>query len=100
VARFAFALIVGLLTFSVSGVSSLVVSEPCTGYELTGQGEDEGGCPPSCVTCGCCAQAAEAVTIVVASSPDAPVSELVAFFPGVPIADPRDILHVPKPSLA
>jgi hypothetical protein len=100
VARFALALIVGLLTFSASGVSSLVVPEPCTGYEFTGQGEDEGGCPPTCVTCGCCAQGAEAVTMVVASSPEAPLSELVAFLPGVPITDPRDILHVPKVYLA
>jgi hypothetical protein len=100
VARFAIALAVGLLTLSASGVSSLIVPEPCTGYELTGQGEDDGGCPPTCLTCGCCAQAAEAVSFAAASSPDTPTCELAIVLPDIPNADPRDILHVPKLALA
>lgn len=100
VRRLAFAIIIGLLSLSASGISSLIVDEPCTGYELTGQGEDEGGCPPTCVTCGCCAQAAEAVTFTAADSPDAPVSDLAAVLPHFPTTDPTDILHVPKLALA
>ena len=98
--RFAFAIIVGLLTLSASGVSMVIAGEPCTGYELTGQGEDDGGCPPTCVTCGCCAQAAVTVSIAVSSSPDIPVSAVIAVLPRIPRTDPLDILHVPKPALA
>jgi hypothetical protein len=100
VRRFAFAIIVGLLTLSASGLSALAVGEPCTGFELTGQGEDDGGCPPTCVTCGCCAQAAVTVSIAVSSSPDIPVSDVIAALPRIPRTDPFDILHVPKHALA
>ena len=96
VQRFALAIIVGLLTLSASGVSTLVAGEPCTGYEITGQGEDDGACPPTCVTCGCCAQAAEPVGIAISSSLDIPVAHLIAVLPGIPRTDPLDILHVPK----
>jgi hypothetical protein len=100
VRRLLLALIVGVLAVSAAGVSSLIVAEPCTGFELTGQGEDDGACPPTCVTCGCCAQAAEPVALLLASSPDAPVSYLVAFLFEILYADPRDILHVPRLALA
>lgn len=94
------ALVVGLLTISASGVTSLIVDEPCTGYELAGQDEDDGACPPTCVTCGCCAQAAEAIAFTIASSPDDPLSDVAAVLPDLLNADPRDILHVPKSVLA
>lgn len=92
--RFALAIIVGVLTLSASGLSSLVINEPCTGYELLGS--DDGGCAPTCVTCGCCAQAAEPVTVVVAMSPDTLIADIAAFLPDLPRTNPRDILHVPK----
>jgi len=94
VRRFVLAIIVGLLTLSASGVSSLVINEPCTNHES--QGRDDGACPPTCVTCGCCAQAAEPVTVVVAMSPEVLVADIVAFLPDIPRTAPRDILHVPK----
>jgi hypothetical protein len=100
VRRFVFAIIVGLLTLSASGVSTIVAGEPCTGFELTGQGEDDGACPPTCVTCGCCAQAAEPVGIAISSSPDVLVSHLITLLPRIPRTDPLDILHVPKLRLA
>jgi len=59
VRRFALAIIVALSTFSASGAYALVITEPCTGYEQPGQ--DVGACPPTCVTCGCCALAVETV---------------------------------------
>jgi hypothetical protein len=98
VPRAVLAIIVALLTFSASGLSSLVIAEPCTGYEVAGS--DEGTCPPTCVTCGCCAQAAEPAVVVVASSPDIPVADVSAFLPDLPRTAPHDILHVPKPALA
>ena len=93
---FALGVLVGLLTLSASGVSSLFVAEPCTEYEFTGGVEDDGKCPPTCVTCGCCAQAAEPVTIPIASVPDLRIADGRAPLAPVPSADPGDILHVPR----
>ena len=96
--RVILAIIVGLLTFSASGVSGLVIDEPCTGYELAGS--DDRACPPTCVTCGCCAQAAEPALVVDAASPDIPVADITVFMSDLPRTAPLDILHVPKPALA
>jgi hypothetical protein len=96
--RFALASIVAVLTFNASGVSRLVIAEPCTIYE---QGEsDDRACPPSCVTCGCCAQAAEPATIRLTDSLEVLVAEIGTVIPRPPKTRPRDILHVPKPRLA
>jgi hypothetical protein len=92
--RFALAIIVGLLTLSASGISTLVVAEPCVGYEQTGQ--EDADCPPTCLTCGCCAQAVEPVLVSVATSPEAPVVEINPFVLCVPTTRAREILHVPK----
>jgi hypothetical protein len=94
VRRVALGIIVALLTFSASGVSSLVISEPCTGYEQPGQ--DDGACAPTCVTCGCCARAAEPAGLPVASSLEAPVTDVCPAVPRLPNTPPADILHVPK----
>ena len=94
VRRFALAVIVSLLTFSASGVVSLVRAEPCTANEPAGT--NDSACPPTCVTCGCCAQAAETTTLVAMTSPDNPIGAIVPALPQLPKSDPRDILHVPK----
>lgn len=93
--RLGLAIILGLLAFSVSGVSGLIASEPCSLFETSGG--DDGACPPTCVTCGCCAQGIEPVQLPLAVSPCASVGELQIVLPEFPSADPRDILHVPKP---
>jgi hypothetical protein len=98
VRRFGLAILVALLTLSASGVSALVIDEPCTGYEQPGQ--EDGACPPTCVTCGCCAQAAEPVILPAASSPEVPIVQVGAFIPAVPLTRARKILHVPKLPLA
>jgi len=98
VRRLALAIIVALLTFSASGASSAIWPEPCTGYEQSGQ--DDGICPPICATCGCCAQAAEPASVVVASSPDTSVAEVASALPRLVKPDPRAVLHVPKSLLA
>ena len=94
VRRLAPGIIVALLAFSISGVSGLVMSEPCTGYEQPGR--EDGACPPTCVTCGCCAQAAEPVALFVAGSLEVPVTDIGSLIPLVPRTSPRDILHVPR----
>jgi len=94
VRRFALAIIVALLTVNASGVVSLVRAEPCTANEPAGR--NDSACPPSCVTCGCCARAAEPGALVAMSSPGIPVSDLLPTLPQLPKTDPGDILHVPK----
>ena len=96
--RCALAILVALLAFASSGVSALVVGEPCSAYEQSGQ--EDAACPPTCVTCGCCAQAVEPAAIQVADLPDGPVSENHAPVPRPPTTPVRDILHVPKPLAA
>ena len=80
--------------FSASGASALVIDEPCTGFEQAER--DDGVCPPMCVTCGCCAQAAEPVIWQATNSPDVPVVEVRSLVPLLPSTQARDILHVPK----
>ena len=92
--RFFLAIVVVLLTASASGVSTMVVGEPCTGDEQPGR--DDGTCAPICVTCGCCAQAAEPVVLSVAISHHSPPGDLDTIVPRLPRTNPRDILHVPK----
>ena len=94
VRRLVLAFIVALLTFSASGAYALVIGEPCTGYEQSGR--EDGACPPTCVTCGCCAQAVEPVLLHVTISPDVPIAEIPRPAPRLPIDHTRDILHVPK----
>jgi hypothetical protein len=93
VRRFALAVLVALLTFSASGVSSLVVQEPCGFYEVDGR---DANCPPTCVTCGCCHQAVDVVLAVLPLSPHDVVTQATTSLPRLLKADPRGILHVPK----
>ena len=98
VRRFALAVIVAVLTFSASGFVSLVRAEPCTANEPAGS--NDSNCPPACVTCGCCARAAEPVAFPAMTSPDIPVTAILPTLPELPKTNTRDILHVPKLRLA
>lgn len=90
----ALAIIVGLLSCSASGVLNLVVGEPCAGFSVSA--EHDSDCPPTCVTCGCCAQAVEPAMSAIASLSAASVPDLVTALPAAPKARSHDILHVPK----
>lgn len=92
--RLALASVIGILSLSVTGVARLIVGEPCLAFDLSA--EDDGNCPPTCVTCGCCAQAAEPAAIVVAPSLESPVPQFASVLPAFTEIDPRDILHVPR----
>ena len=96
--RFALAIIIGLLTISTSGAFSLVTDEPCTGYEAADR--EHAACPPTCVTCGCCAQAVEVVALVVSATPNVPIADIPDLLPATVRTTPRDILHVPKLRIA
>ena len=92
--RLALSLIVGILSFSATGVTRLIVGEPCAPFTLAA--EDDGDCPPTCISCGCCAQAVEPAALIVAVS----IEIVTPLFNPVPPAftdsEPRDILHVPR----
>lgn len=96
--RFVLAIIVGVLAFTASGATGLILAEPCNGYDLAG--DPDGACPPTCVTCGCCAQPADPGAIIVERSGETAVGDIEALLPPLPKTDPRDILHVPKPGRA
>ena len=98
VRRFALTLLVALLALSASGVASLTFSEPCVG-NVAGI-PDDGACPPSCVTCGCCAQGAEPPVVALPNSQNVPVAQVNTLVPRLPQTPPGKILHVPKPSIA
>jgi hypothetical protein len=96
--RLAVAVCVALLTLSASGVAILAIGEPCAGFEQADR--PDGSCPPTCVTCGCCAQAVEPVVLLVSSSQKPHAAETAALVPRLPKSLPHDILHVPKLRLA
>ena len=95
VRRFVLVIIVGVLMYSASGLPTLIAGEPCTGYEQPGS--EDAACPPTCVTCGCCAQAVEAAVIPVTTSFEAPVADVSPLISHLAQTSPRDILHVHKP---
>jgi hypothetical protein len=94
VRRFLLTALLAILAFSASDAYALFVPEPCVGYEA---GEkDNGACPPTCVTCGCCAQSVEPVNLQIVATPDVPIVAIDAPAPRLSKTQSRDILHVPK----
>jgi hypothetical protein len=93
VRRFALALLVTILGFSASGVTSLVTREACAFAESRGSDQD---CPPTCVTCGCCAQAAEPGVLIALTVVELKTSTTVPPTYRLLTAAPGDVLHVPK----
>lgn len=80
--------------FSAAGVSALVVDDACSLLEQA-EGADR-DCPPTCVTCGCCAQAVEPGTAIVSMSLRVPAARPRAEPLRFPTTEPIDVLHVPK----
>jgi hypothetical protein len=76
----------------------LAIGEPCADFEQSQSGDS--ACPPTCVTCGCCAQAIEPQSLHVAILVQAALPITTAVIPDLLKTDPGDILHVPKPRLA
>lgn len=91
---FLLAAMVALLVVSASGVLTLVVLEPCATSAVAGQ--DDGTCPPTCVTCGCCAQSVEIVAVLVVANPELIACDVRQPLRSEPQATSFDILHVPK----
>ena len=92
--RLALALLCGMLILSLSGVTVLAVGERCSAFEQTSSDHDS--CPPTCVTCGCCAQAVEPAAVQVDATPKPSPVEPPPVVVQFPAASPPGILHVPK----
>jgi hypothetical protein len=96
--RALFIAVLTLLIADASGVSSLLVPEPCP--IGTSESTPDSGCPAFCVrcTCACCA-----ASIVYTAPPEmvaapVPLSPLRLPTSGaLPTGSCADILHVPKP---
>ena len=80
---------------TLSGVTAVAVGEPCSGFEQTTS--DHNSCPPTCVTCGCCAQAVEPTAVHVEASPKPSPVAPPPLIVRIPDASPLGVLHVPKP---
>lgn len=97
VQRLVLVLLVATLGFSMSGLASLLVPEPCNVGEISGA---DSTCPPSCMTCGCCHRATDITRVQVVATEVRDVPESPALPVHLRSAAPRKILHVPKLVLA
>ena len=91
--RVALVLLVATLSFSVSGLSSMFVPEPCTVGERSGT---DNRCPPMCVTCGCCHRSVDVTRLVIAGTQAHVATEMPPLVEQLRSAAPGEILHVPK----
>jgi hypothetical protein len=82
-----------LLALGGSGAASLIVPEPCAAVE---RASDDGHCPPTCVTCGCCHQAVDMASVMPLLVSPEPRRETTEPLASRSDRDPRDILHVPR----
>lgn len=97
VRRAFFIVVLAVLIADASGISSLVVSDPCS--VSANESAPDGGCPAFCVrcSCGCCASPIVPMPIVVFTGVALP--PIVVPTPPhdpLPSGIPLDILHVPK----
>jgi hypothetical protein len=96
--RILFALLASFLIVSASGVSALVLDEPCAIGDT--DRDDSDGCLPTCATCGCCSQPVVPGAMAVDSTQQLEIAhEPLAINPLISLTA-RDVFHVPKsPSL-
>lgn len=86
-----------ILSASFSGVSGLIVYEPCAVTESAP--EDSDSCPPTCAQCGCCAQPVLPLDLPAERADDLEILSVIAATTFAPQFSPRDVFHVPKPAL-
>jgi|CXWL01.1.fsa_nt_gi hypothetical protein len=96
--RLAQIFVVALLVLSASGVQAISWTDPCEGEAESAPGGDQ-SCPPTCFTCGCCAQAIEPLEVEILPSVDQVVPPSPSLNPPPASREPRGILHVPKLSV-
>lgn len=99
-ARGTFILVCALFAFQASGMARALASPACR----DGCPDDDasGHCPPACTCCSCCFHPVSFTAVVIASFslPVIPSSHISATEKCPSSAQPRDILHVPKPANA
>ena len=92
--RLALAILVTILSFSASGLMTVLMDEPCSPTESSSQRDTD--CPPTCVTCGCCVQPTEVARVTITVAPESVSTVQPALVVRVPATEPQDILHVPR----
>ena len=92
--RLALALLVTVLSFSASGLMTVLVDEPCSPTESSSQRDTD--CPPTCATCGCCVQPTEVARVMMTFAPESVTTVEPGLVARVPDSEPQDILHVPR----
>lgn len=88
--------VVALLVVSASGAQALVWTDPCEGEAESAQQGGDQNCPPTCFTCGCCAQPIEPPDVEILPSAERVVHPTPNLNPPPDSRKPRGILHVPK----
>lgn len=96
--RLALIFVVVLLVLSASGVQAISWTDPCEGEAESTPGGDQ-SCPPTCFTCGCCAQPIEPPLVEVLPSAEPVVHPSPNTNPSLASREPRGILHVPRISV-
>ncbi|MQA29717.1 MAG: hypothetical protein GEU82_07750 [Luteitalea sp.] len=96
--RLVLLLLVGFLAITTGGILDLMLPEPCSPAESASSPAD-GACPATCIRCHCTRAFDLAFHLEVG---DRAVlgSEWLPLSASVPQPIPRDIMHVPKPTLA
>jgi hypothetical protein len=90
-------LLAGVLCATISGALELIVPEPCA-LEGASAPVGDGECAPTCLRCHCARPFDVVLPLAFAA-----VFERVEWAdptPSLPLASPRDVLHVPRPAAA
>jgi len=95
--RALFLVALAILVCDASGITSLLVPEPCA--IGTSDSTPDGGCPAFCVRCACpcCVSGVEHSVPVVISAQPFIVPVTVLSLEHLRTGAVRDILHIPKP---
>jgi len=97
--RALFIAVLAILVSDASGITSLIVREPCT-FE-TSDSTPDGGCPAFCLRCACpcCVSAVEHCAPVAISTQAFVVPVPALLLQHLPTGVVHDVLHIPKISL-
>jgi len=97
--RSLFVALLVVLVGDASGLSSLLIQEPCA--IAASESVPDSGCPAFCVrcTCACCAASIEQTSpCETAVAPVPPLPVAFASLLALPAGERADILHIPKTS--
>jgi len=94
--RALFIAVLAILVSDASGITSLIVPEPCA--LETSDSTPDGGCPAFCLRCACpcCVSSVEHSVPIQISAPTFVVSAPAPSLQHLPTGVVHDVLHIPK----